>query len=116
MLDLYGTSKTHFVLEDHPTPLGALAAAAVPKAPAGSDGHISLVRAFFISSDHCIGIYSLSRCRWTPHLFHSDKYLLSYAPPKIRDSRASLSRLCCASPQHSQCWALPLGSAPLKSS
>ena len=21
MLDLYGTSKTHFVLEDHPTPL-----------------------------------------------------------------------------------------------
>ena len=47
MLDLYGTSKTHFVLEDHPTPLGALAAAAVPKALAGSDGHISLVQAFF---------------------------------------------------------------------
>ena len=54
-------------------PLGALAAAAVPKAPTASDGHISLVQAFFLSSDHSIGIYSSRRCRWTPHLLHLSK-------------------------------------------
>ena len=71
-------------------PLGALAAAAVPKAPAASNGHNFVVRAPNLSSDHSIGIYSLRRCRWAPHLLHLSKYSLSYAPPKSRDSRASL--------------------------
>ena len=98
---------------DHP-PLGALAAAAVPKGPAASNGHNFVVRAPILSSDHSIGIYSLRRCRWTPHLLHLSKYPLSYAPPKSRDSRASLLGVCCPSPQHSHCWALSLGSAPFK--
>ena len=42
------------------------------------------------------------------------KYPLSYAPPKSRDSRASLLGVCCPSPQHSHSWALSLGSAPFK--
>ena len=96
-----------------PDPLGALAVAAVPKAPAGSNGHISLVQALFLSSDHSIGIYSSRRCRCTPHLLHLSKYSLSYAPPKSRDSQASLLGVCCPSPQHSHSWALSLGSAPL---
>ena len=95
-------------------PLGALAAAAVPKAPAASNGHNFVVRAPILSSDHSIGIYSLRRCRWTPHLLHLIKYPLSYAPPKSRDSRASLVGVCCPSPQHSHSWALSLGSAPFK--
>ena len=94
--------------------LGALAAAAVPKAPAASNGHNFVVGAPKLSSDHSIGIYSLRRCRWTPHLLHLSKYPLSYAPPKSRDSRASLLGVCCPSPQHSHCWALSLGSAPFK--
>ena len=94
-------------------PLGALAAAAVPKAPATSDGHISLVQALLLSRNHSIGIYSSRRCRWTPHLLHLSKYSLSYDPPKSRDSRASLLGVCCPSPQHSHSWALSLGSAPL---
>ena len=73
-LDLYGTSKIHFCFGRAPDPLSALAAAVVPKAPAGSNGHISLVQDLFLSSNHYIGIYSLIRCRWTPHLLHSDKY------------------------------------------
>ena len=116
VLDLYGTSKTHFCFGRPPDPLGALAAIVVLKALTGSNGHISLVQALILLNDHSIGIYSLSRCRWTPHLLHSNKYSLSYAPPKIRNSRASLPRMCCPLPQHSQCWALPLGNAPLKSS
>ena len=94
--------------------LGALAAAAVPKGPAASNGHNFVVRAPKLSSDHSIGIYSLRRCRWAPHLLHLSKYPLSYAPPKSRDSRASLLGVCCPSPQHSHCWALSLGSAPFK--
>ena len=93
---------------------GALAAAVVPKAPIASNGHIFVVRASNLSSNHSIGIYSWRRCRWTLHLLHSSKYSLSYAPPKNRDSRASLPGLCYPSPQHSQSWALFLGSAPLK--
>ena len=95
-------------------PLGALAAAAVPKAPAASNGHNFVVRGPNPSSDHSIGIFSSRRCRWTPHLLHLSKYSLSYAPPKNQDSRASLVGVCCPSPQHSHSWALSLGSAPLK--
>ena len=95
-------------------PLGALAAAAVPKAHAASYGHIFVVWGPNPSSDHSIGIYSSRRCRWTPHLLHLSKYSLSYAPPKNQDSRASLVGVCCPLSQHSHSWALSLGSAPLK--
>ena len=95
-------------------PLGALTAAAVPKAPAASNGHNFVVQDPILSSDHSIGIYSLRRCRWARHLLHLSKYPLSYAPPKSRDSRASLLGVCCPSPQHSHCWALSVGSAPFK--
>ena len=94
--------------------LGALAAAVVPKAPAASNGHNFMVRALNLSRDQSIGIYSLRRCRWACHLLHLSKCPLSYAPPKNRDSRASRLGVCCPSPQHSQSWALFLGSAPFK--
>ena len=94
--------------------LGALAAAAVPKAPAASNGHNFVGWAPNILSDQSIGIYCLCRCRWTPHVLHLSKYSLSYAPPKSRDSRASLFVVCCPSPQHSQSWAMFLGSAHSK--
>ena len=51
MLLLYGTSKTHFFFGEPSNPLSALAAVVVLKAPAGSNGHISLVQALFLSSN-----------------------------------------------------------------
>ena len=114
MLWLYGTSKTYFCFGRPPDPLGALAADVVPNAPTASNGHNFMIQASNVSSDHSIGIYSLRRCQWTCHLPHSDKYSLSCASLKLRDSQASLPGLCYPSLQHSQSWALSLGNTPLK--
>ena len=97
MLWLYGTSKKHFYFGT-PGSFGALAASVVPKALATSNGHNFMVQASNLMQNHSIGIYSLCRCRWTPHVLHSDKYSLSYALSKLQDSRATLPRLCC--PHH----------------
>ena len=61
MKDLYGTSKIHFYFGRPLDPLGALVAAAVPKALAASNGHISPVQALFLSSDNSIGTLRVTR-------------------------------------------------------
>ena len=60
VLLLYGTSKTLFCFGRPSDPLGALAAAAVPKAPVALDDHIFAVWAPNLSSNHSIGIYCQS--------------------------------------------------------
>ena len=69
---------------------GARYVAAILKAPAASNGHNFVVQAPNLLSNYSIGIYSLRRCRWTPHLLHSGKYSLSYVPPKLWDSEVLL--------------------------
>ena len=98
-------------------PLGALAAAVVPKDLAASNGHNFVVRAPILLSDHSIGIYFLRRCRWTPHLLHFEQVSTELRPSKESGLPGVTPwGVLSPQPQHSHSWALSLGSAPIQNS